>query len=123
MRRRPPASTRTSTLFPSPTLFRSGIDDIESPQRNVAIDRKRRLQAERAHAAYRVAGELHNFIRAQHSRPSTQRLLGLPVVESRIAPRDDEHRSEEHTSELQSLMRSSYAVFCLKKKTKDNTTI
>src|SRR3546814_8938639 len=76
MIRRPPRSTRTDTLFPYTTLFRSARLRIE----NVA-----------------VSGNNRRFV-ANHTRPP-QRLL----------------RSEEHTSELQSLMRISYAVFCLKK--------
>src|SRR3546814_8125865 len=87
MIRRPPRSTRTDTLFPYTTLFRSVA----------AVGRQRR---HRAHA------------QAQgRSRAAKQH-----------APVDKEGRSEEHTSELQSLMRISYAVFCLKKKKKKQTT-
>src|SRR3546814_4239416 len=75
MIRRPPRSTRTDTLFPYTTLFRSHV------QRSVS-----------AAAALRSSGRRANKRR--------------------------ENRSEEHTSELQSLMRISYAVFCLKKKKK-----
>src|SRR3546814_15081428 len=78
---RPPRSTRTYTLFPYTTLFRSLI---ERRLRQCASERRRALLGlERAH-------------------------------EERCRP--DVFRSEEHTSELQSLMRISYAVFCLKKK-------
>src|SRR3546814_4979968 len=86
MIRRPPRSTRTDTLFPYTTLFRS---------------------VQRSH----------------------QRLMACSISERRTHSREDSHcllserpfmrqwlRSEEHTSELQSLMRISYAVFCLKKK-------
>src|SRR3546814_2881675 len=85
MIRRPPRSTRTDTLFPYTTLFRSDAD---------AADR----QAVRAAAAHRP-------------RPRTGH-----GQEDRLP---DKRRSEEHTSELQSLMRISYAVFCLKKKNKN----
>src|SRR3546814_1366451 len=86
MIRRPPRSTRTDTLFPYTTLFRSAVDFAFL-------------------ASGRVAGA--------RSQPRH--------VGDRAA--DDAHRSEEHTSELQSLMRISYAVFCLKKKkTQDKTT-
>src|SRR3546814_8604154 len=80
MIRRPPRSTRTDTLFPYTTLFRSdfGDDDLPEAARQVLL-----LPA-RAHA-----------------KSAAPRRIG---------------RSEEHTSELQSLMRISYAVFCLKKK-------
>src|SRR3546814_1477073 len=82
MIRRPPRSTRTDTLFPYTTLFRS--------RRSAPLLRP-------------TAG------RRRSSRPGHGR---------RHPPRRPERRSEEHTSELQSLMRISYAVFCLKKKNK-----
>src|SRR3546814_3482223 len=88
MRRRPPRSTRTDTLFPYTTLFRSGVvrsGDEESRNGVGAEDAARRGQVQR-----------HAFRRA-----------GTAAVKI---------RSEEHTSELQSLMRISYAVFCLKQK-------
>src|SRR3546814_15709129 len=84
MIRRPPRSTRTDTLFPYTTLFRS--------QRRLELI----LHAVAAAKGPRLAGPFS--IRAGHS--------------ARVAF----SRSEEHTSELQSLMRISYAVFCLKKK-------
>src|SRR3546814_2084571 len=83
MIRRPPRSTRTDTLFPYTTLFRSADEHPGSTDRGAAD--LRRGPPHRRHA----------------QRPD----------------RGAEHRSEEHTSELQSLMRISYAVFCLKKKT------
>src|SRR3546814_2035904 len=89
MIRRPPRSTRTDTLFPYTTLFRSEVDAV-----GLAV-RERRHE------------------RHQHERLEAE-------VHGRRADRR-ERRSEEHTSELQSLMRSSYAVFCLKKKKKLNT--
>src|SRR3546814_2042550 len=88
MIRRPPRSTRTDTLFPYTTLFRSAW-----------------------------FGQIRNSI--PRSQLSTTRAC------SRSRRRDGARcsRSEEHTSELQSLMRISYAVFCLKKKTyKQKTT-
>src|SRR3546814_7458203 len=95
MIRRPPRSTRTDTLFPYTTLFRS-------QQHRIVTRRQRRggklgLVADLGH-------EKHDQ-RGSESAPATTRLLIL--------------RSEEHTSELQSLMRISYAVFCLKKKKKN----
>src|SRR3546814_3368855 len=84
MIRRPPRSTRTDTLFPYTTLFRS----------NMAI-----------------SGPAHKLMRALGVEASP-----LGVAKSYESWLDT--RSEEHTSELQSLMRISYAVFCLKKKTK-----
>src|SRR3546814_7039315 len=97
MIRRPPISTRTDTLFPYTTLFRSAGDRL-----GIAL---------LAHP--HVADGL------------VRRALGLGRVRGRMLEREPgeglgalEARSEEHTSELQSLMRISYAVFCLKKKTK-----
>src|SRR3546814_2162577 len=93
MRRRPPRSTRTDTLFPYTTLFRSpprGAEEAPAPPGRA--DRPPPVESRWAHA------------QARHPRASR------PVA---AACRS---RSEEHTSELQSLMRISYAVFCLKKK-------
>src|SRR3546814_11255639 len=91
MIRRPPRSTRTDTLFPYTTLFRS-----RRPQRH-----------------RRGAGE------ARRPRPPALHARRRPRV-SRVGAQRSVHRSEEHTSELQSLMRISYAVFCLQKKTTPN---
>src|SRR3546814_8989053 len=91
MIRRPPRSTRTDTLFPYTTLFRSRG---QSPHQAV-----------------------HPPLRMPPAR-------GEPGRRRAWAPRRrDARRSEEHTSELQSLMRISYAVFCLKKKKKRQLTI
>src|SRR3546814_5071796 len=87
MIRRPPRSTRTDTLFPYTTLFRSRAGDAADV--SVVLDRR----ADLPFGLYRRA--VGGVCR------------GADGVE---------HRSEEHTSELQSLMRISYAVFCLKKK-------
>src|SRR3546814_6224124 len=99
MIRRPPRSTRTDTLFPYTTLFRSGGDHhhaageqlLEQPAEDHRVGDVADLQ----------------FVEAQQPGRSRDLLRRRP---DRIV------RSEEHTSELQSLMRSSYAVFCLKKK-------
>src|SRR3546814_10250651 len=85
MIRRPPRSTRTDTLFPYTTLFRSRRVLHRRQQVEVVVDRFGRRQ--------------------EDAEPAVARL----DAERRA-------RSEEHTSELQSLMRTSYAVFCLKKK-------
>src|SRR3546814_2097272 len=94
MIRRPPRSTRTDTLFPYTTLFRS---------RHIL-----RLEMDFRHAAVIAGDEAVEDLREPHPRP--------PVDPAHDAEID---RSEEHTSELQSLMRISYAVFCLKKKTRN----
>src|SRR3546814_7307360 len=91
MIRRPTRSTRTDTLFPYTTLFRS----------RVSVIRLQRIQGDRYSARRQSSGPF------AASEVEGQRLFDL---EKLIL------RSEEHTSELQSLMRNSYAVFCLKQK-------
>src|SRR3546814_6099100 len=86
MIRRPPRSTRTDTLFPYTTLFRSGGQGLFG------------LHRRRAEMARQICARSH----AEPLRSGAR----------------SRKRSEEHTSELQSLMRISYAVFCLKKKKK-----
>src|SRR3546814_2365357 len=93
MIRRPPRSTRTDTLFPYTTLFRSD-DQRPRPHQDHRGDHRRAPPV-----AVGIAAEI----------PAAER----PDQETRGI---DGGRSEEHTSELQSLMRISYAVFCLKKK-------
>src|SRR3546814_6903590 len=83
MIRRPPRSTRTDTLFPYTTLFRSSAGHAARIAANTSRGKRRRLSRQPPYSSDRVLC-----------------------------------RSEEHTSELQSLMRISYAVFCLKKKKK-----
>src|SRR3546814_1260975 len=100
MIRRPPRSTRTDTLFPYTTLFRS----------RAALCDKGRL-----HPRQRCARA-----RARPQRNRAPRRAAARDTGARRA-RDGAGRSEEHTSELQSLMRISYAVFCLKKKKKNET--
>src|SRR3546814_6275796 len=115
MIRRPPRSTRTDTLFPYTTLFRSGqaraADDrsgLRFHPRHACRDRDRlRRQRGRLHAAG-----------LEDQRLGADRRLAGPVGQVARAP-----RSEEHTSELQSLMRISYAVFCLKNKITTKTII
>src|SRR3546814_2667078 len=94
MIRRPPRSTRTDTLFPYTTLFRSQPLDGRAHLRVVPVRERHRVAAVDPLAE---GGAIR-----------------FELV--RRVPRGE--RSEEHTSELQSLMRISYAVFCLKKKTK-----
>src|SRR3546814_6610659 len=107
---RPPRSTRTDTLFPYTTLFRSHA--AGSGGRGALAD-GRRCPSQRLSA---LNGAVH--LRGIPVGP----MLGLTrrpiLVEDRICVPVLGPRSEEHTSELQSLMRISYAVFCLKKKKK-----
>src|SRR3546814_4803842 len=109
MIRRPPRSTRTATLFPYTTLFRSRLDarggvGLVHPCRRIG----RLWCAPGGLDALQLAGKRQRAWQFDdlHGR---RRIDGLN--------RRRRARSEEHTSELQSLMRISYAVFCLKKKT------
>src|SRR3546814_9107693 len=97
MIRRPPRSTRTATLFPYTTLFRSPGKVVDLRAGIVVIEL----------ALHRPA------VGVEHARDAVADHRGAAVA-------DVQRRSEEHTSELQSLMRISYAVFCLKKKTQHN---
>src|SRR3546814_5714129 len=101
MRRRPPGSTRTDTLFPYTTLFRSRYG--EGCRRHRLQPGKRDLRQGRGGQAGGKLGEAR----------SDRLDRGMQKGDDGDA---DGGRSEEHTSELQSLMRISYAVFCLKKK-------
>src|SRR3546814_2967503 len=96
MIRRPPRSTRTDTLFPYTTLFRSVVGD---PQADVVPA----LQARQV--LHRLAPRAH-----------VQRFHVDSALTVHHLDRVGDQRSEEHTSELQSLMRISYDVFCLTKK-------
>src|SRR3546814_6315432 len=109
MIRRPPRSTRTDTLFPYTTLFRSRH---RAHQQGVDVDR------ERLHEAL-LRRMLHLGRRGRVRTGALPGLVGVDAALDTPLHRQAEHRaerSEEHTSELQSLMRISYAVFCLKKK-------
>src|SRR3546814_6787944 len=101
---RPPRSTRTYTLFPYTTLFRSA--------RVVALDHADGVTEHHRLPRRCALSYMDNTTRCHGGRQ------GLLSTFPRIAMRP---RSEEHTSELQSLMRISYAVFCLKKKNQTKT--
>src|SRR3546814_12948627 len=97
MRRRPPRSTRTDTLFPYTTLFRSQEDHASRCGPRLRLGRG-------------GVGDQQSFDGPRGP------LRGLQGGHSSLRREAHTPRSEEHTSELQSLMRISYAVFCLKKK-------
>src|SRR3546814_4134545 len=106
MIRRPPRSTRTDTLFPYTTLFRSP-----------------RLHFEGAETSFRLGtadGDSEDIVASQIVGTAWDGGRAVVAYEfyrrDALAAADRDYRSEEHTSELQSLMRISYAVFCLKKK-------
>src|SRR3546814_7273530 len=103
MIRRPPRSTRTDTLFPYTTLFRARIEQADALERG-------------------PAGKDGRVVEGRHAGRDDGRIVRVPriteagsvlLIENEVA---ENERSEEHTSELQSLMRTSYAVFCLQKK-------
>src|SRR3546814_4455680 len=119
MIRRPPISTRTDTLFPYTTLFRSGAGSGNRPEvRRVrpelagAAGRRTALPADQRR---RVAGGRRRRARDHRDRQCDEEGQVRALLASPCRRRQ-RCRSEEHTSELQSLMRISYAVFCLKKK-------
>src|SRR3546814_4409230 len=120
MIRRPPRSTRTDTLFPYTTLFRSPSGTTHFSWRNNNL------------SVYKAFGHQHL---KEITRSLNQLQAGFPGQLNLIPYRGDFSRgiiatayidcplrSEEHTSELQSLMRISYAVFCLKTKTTSNSS-
>src|SRR3546814_7849471 len=111
MIRQPPKSTRTDTLFPYTTLFRSQpslVRTLDQLQAAGLVERVPNPDDRRSNrVAFTAEGkELVGQIEARLANLRRELLEGVP------------DRSEEHTSELQSLMRISYAVFCLKKKKK-----
>src|SRR3546814_8421273 len=98
MIRRPPRSTRTDTLFPYTTLFRSSLDAV--------VEAFRKARHSRLPVFRETLDDVAGFIHIKDVLDFWRDDRAFSV----------EARSEEHTSELQSLMRISYAVFCLKKK-------
>src|SRR3546814_2022893 len=103
MRRRPPRSTRTDTLFPYTTLFRSR--DIIQQERLIEL-------CFEGHRYW----DIRRWKRGREFFNTNIRGWDIEQEEATLYYRVKTLRSEEHTSELQSLMRISYAVFCLKKK-------
>src|SRR3546814_5835667 len=121
MLRRPPRATRTDTLFPYTTLFRSTLPlqpvKLRQPERDLREGHdERQADQHHQHEGYDRAVDVED-----------RHLLGChgahqeEVVAEGRRHVGDLARSEEHTSELQSLMRISYAVFCLKKKQSHHT--
>src|SRR3546814_4440728 len=130
MIRRPPISTRTDTLFPYTTLFRSDVErdplhaaDQALTDRHPALSAHPRElrqlgggdrhpeEADRQEVEHLGVGERGDGAHGQEAGEDE-----VDVGEQLHHAATDDHRSEEHTSELQSLMRTPYAVFCLKKK-------
>src|SRR3546814_3337604 len=129
MIRRPPRSTRTDTLFPYTTLFRSctgGLAGGRRSRQRIPIAAKpyrgrRRRPVRRTESADRNPP---CRVRADDRAPTRRRDDAVARRQGDCAlchrPGQRTRRSEEHTSELQSLMRISYAVFCLKNKNNNN---
>src|SRR3546814_1364384 len=111
MIRRPPRSTRTDTLFPYTTLFRS-------VQQHVRQWKHTETEGSDENIAYRFRsnGFLIDFGAAPQGVQLNTKWSITDSMQNEHSSAYAVHRSEEHTSELQSLMRISYAVFCLKKK-------
>src|SRR3546814_5271504 len=132
MLRRPPRSTRTDTLFPYTTLFRSitrtAASDRNAPQCAAYIGQSFQGSPHIAAQIAVIMKPLHQSQPPLYRMSIHQRRGKISTQQSRACARHRTvygtqqaarshpgHRSEEHTSELQSLMRISYAVFCLKK--------
>src|SRR3546814_9698624 len=133
MIRRPPRSTRTATLLPYPTLCRSNREQMGRRTHESSEDARLWRGPGDPGGRHRVGADL------LEGRAWPQREAQLPSRDGKVqrTPRAEGarrlrrhalsagdprlRRSEEHTSELQSLMRNSYAVFCLKKKTTKST--
>src|SRR3546814_10249363 len=125
MIRRPPISTRTDTLFPYPTLFRSRIRETVN-EVQASANRIRQAMDAQAQTVTMITAAVDETALAADSMSATISAIrqdtdvvaseidalerGFSSVEGKLATLRE--RSEEHTSELQSLMRISYAVFC-----------
>src|SRR3546814_1047259 len=120
MIRLPPRSTRTDTLFPYTTLFRSTeVTVVEDANRD------EHLSLMPGHSLDGLAGTMNQLLH-DSGRPKAGWAPGRrshQVAAWHAGPGEIAARSEEHTSELQSLMRISYAVFCLKKKNKQDYSV
>src|SRR3546814_3823239 len=115
MIRRPPRSTRTDTLFPYTTLFRSKLNTTLTDNSLILSDEFQSAVADWNidFADYDEDAQPRELFAVQSKATARHKSVIIKIAK----------RSEEHTSELQSLMRISYAVFCLKKKkTKTNNT-
>src|SRR3546814_10272555 len=115
MIRRPPRSTRPYSLFPYTSLCRSCMIGAEFLQCHIGVGSL--VRGVRVHEHRGLVG--HHFLEDRGDRFA----LGEPLPPDFGQQLRRVGRSEEHTSELQSLMRISYAVFCLKKKKTHNITL
>src|SRR3546814_5365621 len=125
MIRRPPRSTRTDTLFPYTTLFRSRVEDGDLEQDRQAAGQRidLLLLIELQHLLLQaglvflvlVLKHLHLRLKRAHRRHGGELLLRDREHQRTDDEGEQDDRAEEHTPELKSLMRNSYAVCCLKK--------
>src|SRR3546814_3109948 len=124
MIRRPSRSTRTDTLFPYTTLFRSAPALHAFREGRIGHDAGRPAVVDGRHGRdvveFHGDGRVDDRCRIRIGVADGERSQSIADVDE-IVVRIARLRSEEHTSELQSLMRNSYAVFCLKKKNTSNT--
>src|SRR3546814_9120761 len=109
MLRRPPRSTRTDTRFPHTTLFRS-LAGALAPRVTL-------------HGVFMEVYSIGVLITGESGAGKSELALELITRGHRLVADDAPERSEEHTSELQSLMRISYAVFCSKKQNRNINTL
>src|SRR3546814_9724281 len=120
MIRRPPRSTRTDTLFPYTTLFRSAQFEqcrfLQAPRLIEFIGQRGGDRVGRRKNRARQSKRIADDERHGHGFPQSP-------AQAQHNAANDPVRSEEHTSELQSLMRISYAVFCLKNNTVYSTVL
>src|SRR3546814_16227681 len=117
MVRRPPRSTRTDTLFPYTTLFRSiGTIMVGNVFRIIMPAQRALVAAIAENRTPDPALPAKGLLRSRHNNYFTLPVLFIMISNHFPSTYGSQYnRSEEHTSELQSLMRISYAVFCLKK--------
>src|SRR3546814_2028555 len=116
MIRRPPRSTRTDTLFPDTTLFRSSCWERGSPDPLRVMSGSGDPRSQQELGSSILCGSVSSSVKSWNDAPPAN------LTRSKTNRDTDLQRSEEHTSELPSLMRISYAVFCLKKKKQTHTT-
>src|SRR3546814_4121495 len=113
MIRRPPSATRTDTLFPYTTLFRSRRRRVA--RRRGVCRHDRRMQC------IQEQRDIGGVVGQRRDHVGVLRVYEQADLAVAARAQQRVQRSEEHTSELQSLMRNSYAVFCLKKKKNTKT--
>src|SRR3546814_4629415 len=113
MIRRPPRSTRTDTLFPYTTLFRSKVD------RHMSDFDKIDVSSDAGYEPFSMFGGSGGEAKFMVNDDVNKKYVGFFRNDQPLG--EDNERSEEHTSELQSLMRTPYAAFCVKTKTPTNT--